>query len=59
MVTSNDRPQCWITQVQAAAAELGVSARTFQDWEYGRALPQKRYRARLADWLDAREPNAA
>lgn len=38
------------TQAQIAK-QLGVSVRTYQDWEYGRAFPQTRHRDKVAALL--------
>lgn len=45
------REKRFLTQEQMAA-ELGVSARTYQEWESGRAFPQVRHRQKLADLLE-------
>lgn len=42
-----------------AAKELGVSLRTWQAWEAGRAFPQWRHRERLSNWLEDREEENA
>lgn len=36
---------------RSAAAELGVSVRTLQEWESGRAFPQIRHREKVAAFL--------
>lgn len=44
-----------LTQVEAAA-QVGVSVRTWQLWENGgEVVPRPKHRRRLADWLAAGE----
>jgi len=44
------REDRFLTQEQMAR-DLGVSLRTYQEWESGRSFPQIRHRSRLADLL--------
>lgn len=47
----SEREKRFLTQTQMAA-QLGVSFRTYQEWEAGRAFPQIRHRQKVAQLLE-------
>lgn len=52
------RGRCSLTQ-EEAAAELGIPARSLQDYEAGKALPRPGRRRRILAWLAEHEAVAA